>query len=115
MRGQSAWMSADNGAGPRLSCHAVIGRGPCYRNNGRWISSIIRGEDVPRYIYLYLSLAQVFREEEEEEWRGLFNRSKGSRADYIRCSLLNRSGFTRDKGIGYRVIRDSYAFEIGRL
>lgn len=69
---------------------------------------------MPRYIYLYLSLAQVFREE-EEEWRGLFNRSKGSRADYIRCSLLNRSGFTRDKGIGYRVIRDSYAFEIGRL
>lgn len=69
---------------------------------------------MPRYIYLYLSLAQVFREE-EEEWRGLFNRSKGSRADCIRCSLLNRSGFTRDKGIGYRVIRDSYAFEIGRL
>lgn len=33
----------------------VIGRGPCYRNNGRWISSIIRGEDVPRYTACRLS------------------------------------------------------------
>lgn len=74
---------------------------------------------MPRYtdlsfsLSLFPSLVPFFREEEER--RGLFNRSKGSRADCIRCSLLNRSGFTRDKGIGYRVIRDSYAFEIGRL